>query len=311
MRICTPRSALLLLQWVIIPMFIVGFIIVLGLLMQITGEHAMDQHLRQRFVLAMLAALMGMLLAGYSMVLLYRRRAEILSQLDEERTAMLDIATHQLSTPLATFRWWLELLRDNRNTPASQQADALNQLEEGVVRMSGIIKSLTEAGNLERRTFRCSPECTDVSQLLSGAVSEVQEILKRRKQNVRFVVEKNLPTVCIDRKLFAGVFRELLENASAYSEDGADIVLGAHAQRDRVEITVTDYGCGIPSGDMSKLFTKFYRGSNANKKKTIGTGMGLYIAKNVIQKAKGTIKIRSEVNKGTTVLVYLPAQKAS
>ena len=279
---------------------------VLGLDMQADDFFAVTQSTFSLFAVV-LVGLVGVFLALYILVIMRMRRVETLSQLDGERSALLDLATHQLGMPLATFRWWLEILREKDNGKFCAKDGVCDQLQEGIDRMDSIIKSLTEAGNLQSKTFRYKPSKVNVAQFISQMVADTRKMYARRGQRVVLDIAKNLSPISIDRKLFTGVVRELLENASWYSKDKADVKVSASQNRSRIEITVSDTGCGIPPKDMEHIFEKFRRGSNASMQKPVGNGMGLYIAKGIVERAGGKIKIRSELNKGTTVTVYLPA----
>jgi signal transduction histidine kinase len=254
-----------------------------------------------------LVGLVGLFLALYIVVIMRMRKLETLSQLDDERSALLDLATHQLGMPMATFRWWLEILRERDNGKFCEKDGVCDQLQEGIDRMGNIIRSLTEAGNLQRKNFTYKASKVNIAQFIAQMVADTKKMYDRRGQTIKLDIAKNLSPISIDRKLFVGVIRELLENASWYSKDKAEVIVQASQSRSRIEISVTDRGCGIPPADLAHIFEKFKRGSNASMQKPVGNGMGLYIAKGIVERAGGRISIRSELNKGTTVTVRLPA----
>lgn len=253
----------------------------------------------------LLVGLVGAFLSAYVLIIIRARHMESMRRLESDRTALIDLATHQLGVPLATFRWWLEILRDeNGKMPTS--ADALSQLQQGVDRMSMIITSLQEASHLQKSNLRYRPSATSVAGLISAVKKEVLPVYAIKRQRIVLDVPRRLRPVHIDKKLFAGVLRELLENASSYSPEGACTTVRARGMLRGVEIQVEDRGYGIPEKDLPVLFERFRRGSNASKYKPVGNGMGLYIAKNILRKAGGSIRINSVLGKGTTLTIFLP-----
>ncbi len=258
-------------------------------------------------VAVLLVVLVGTLLAVYILFMVRARHVETLEELDTERTALLDLATHQLGMPLATFRWWLEILKERDNGTFCKRGDVCDQLQEGINRMDSIIRGLQRAGNLKEEEFLHSNARSSVAAVTKSVQGELKKAVTLRHQTIRIAIPKSLPAVRIDANLFAGMLRELLENASFYSPQKSTIELRARALRGSIEISVADHGYGIPKADLPRIFQQFKRGSNASKYKPAGNGLGLYIVRRIVERARGKIRIQSELNKGTTVTVLLPA----
>lgn len=255
----------------------------------------------------MLLSLVGAFTAAYTLVIMRNRSVDTLKQLDNERSALLDLAMHQLGMPLATFKWWLELLKERDNGKFCKEGDVCDQLQEGINRMDMIIKALHDASHLQGDIQHYRASKTSVKNVAQNVIQEVKSVTSTRRQTIETDIEKNLSSVHIDRKLFAGMLRELIENASFYSPDKAVITLRAHNTRNGVEISVEDHGCGIPPQDLPHIFEKFRRGSNAFNYKPAGNGLGLFIVKRITEKARGRIRIASTLGKGTTLTVLLPS----
>jgi signal transduction histidine kinase len=258
-------------------------------------------------VAVMLVSLVGMMLAIYILFVLRVRHMETLQELDIERTALLDLATHQLGMPLATFRWWLEILKERDNGRFCKRGDVCDQLQEGIDRMDMIIRGLQRAGTLKSRTFTDASDRSSIPVVIKSVIVDLQKSLNLRHQKLELSFPKNLPAVRLDADLTGGMLRELIENASFYSPHGCTITIAGRSVRGSVEIRVTDHGYGIPKQDLPSIFQQFKRGSNATKYKPAGNGLGLYIVHRIIERARGRIHIASELDKGTTVTVYLPA----
>jgi signal transduction histidine kinase len=257
-------------------------------------------------VAVLLVSLVGTLLAVYILLMIRARHLETLQELDVERTALLDLATHQLGMPLATFRWWLEILKERDNGTFCKRGDVCDQLQEGIDRMDTIIRGLQQAGGLKEKAFSKATDRASLSDVSKIIQTDLKKTLALRGQSIKTTIPKNLPAVHLDINLCTGMLRELLENASFYSPHKAIIGLSARAVRGNVEISVTDHGYGIPQNDLPQIFQQFKRGSNASKYKPAGNGLGLYIVRRIVERARGKIRINSELNKGTIVTVLLP-----
>jgi signal transduction histidine kinase len=251
-----------------------------------------------------LLLLVGVLIAFFISSALNRRRIQALKQLDSERTEMLDLATHQLGMPLATFRWWLELLRE-QDAKNSSKKKMYDELEEGVKRMDGVIDSLRATGRLQAGTHPYAAVRVSLKSVINDAARDTMSMLRRRSQHLTVNLSK-LPTLTLDRSLVRGVLKELIENASFYSPARSSIVIRGRKAGRRVVIEVEDHGYGIPSKDQSRIFERFTRGSNAAHYKPAGNGMGLFIARTIIERAHGSIGVRSTLGKGSTFTITLP-----
>jgi signal transduction histidine kinase len=132
---------------------------------------------------------------------------------------------------------------------------------------------------------------------------ELRARTQRRLLNVNF--PKDLPTVAADRDSLCEVIINLIDNAIKYSSEGGVIVASAKQERDFVEFSVQDSGIGIPASLISHIFDKFYR-SHRSRENTVGTGLGLYIAKAIVESHGGVISVRSDEGHGSTFSFTVP-----
>ncbi|MDD4319007.1 MAG: HAMP domain-containing sensor histidine kinase [Candidatus Peribacteraceae bacterium] len=269
---------------------------VLGIDMDAQDYLALSQRILSP--VAYLLALFSLLsLAGSLVLWIGRRRLEVLEEIERERTALLDLLLHQLGTPIATLRWWLEILHDHKDRHID---DVRRHLEESVARMGGIMTALYDASRFRRKHLASAGFC-DVAATVEKVVKEAEQRFTIRRQTVRLDVGHGLLRGRIDAESLAGVMRELLENASSYSADGAAVEVRVHKRQRSVIVEVKDRGCGIPKAEMPRIGERFVRASNALKVKPVGNGLGLYIAKGIIRRAGGSLRIKSAEGKGTTV----------
>lgn len=280
-------------------------IAVLGIDIQADVFFDVTQNIFSMFAVV-IVTFIGVLLAVYIVFVIHARHLESLQQLNTERTALLDLATHQLGMPLATFRWWLELLKERDHGKFCKRDDVCDQLQEGIDRMDSIISSLHQAGSMQESTFVGVNEQCALPSVAKTVLMDMKKQLQLKKQTVQTHIEAHLPMIHMNAKICNGMVRELLENASDYSPHHTVITMTVRAVRGGVELKVSDHGYGIPKQDLPHIFEQFKRGSNATKYKPVGNGLGLYIVQRIIQRSRGTIRVESTLDSGTTFTIFLP-----
>ncbi len=255
----------------------------------------------------LLVIVAGCGIATYVGYIAWSRRMQALNQLENERTALLDLASHQLGGPLTMFKWWLEILREQENGKFCEKNGICEQMQHGIDRMDSIIESLRAAAKLHKGTFAYRAQRSLLSPIIEEAVGQARDVMRMRHQQFDLSLGTDLPAVNVDPELLVGVLQELLDNASTYSPEGAHIALRAKSAQGGVLIEVEDSGHGIPAKDLPHIFEKFRRGSNAMLYKPVGNGLGLSIASGIVRRAKGKMWVRSLEEKGTVFSIQLPA----
>ena len=255
----------------------------------------------------LLLCVMSMLFSGYVLVFMRNRRLEALERVDRERAGLLFLTSHQLGTPLTIFQWSLESIRDvvSKGCDPVELEKDIESMETGCRKLKDILGNLRTASQAESGNFPYKPETGYLRSLIVAVVHDTGAQLRLKDQKVEMDLDGNL-SLAFDKQLIGDIVRELLSNASVFSSEGAVITVTAKNVRGMARVTVSDPGCGISRKDMSRLFQKFMRGENAHLSRPDGNGMGLFIAKHVIEKAGGKIWVESEMGKGTTVSFTLP-----
>jgi len=254
----------------------------------------------------LLVLLAAIVLAFYIQYMWHLRNLQSLRQLESERTALLDLATHQLGMPIATFKWWLEILRDKDGGKFCDKNGVCDEMQHGIDRMDMIIKSLHDANHLSKGTIDYRSESASLSQVIRESVDGMKSDLAKSSQTISFEDEGNVPPLHIDPKLIGGVISELIQNAPMYSPSGARIDIRLSRKGKFAAIDVMDTGYGIAPDEVSAVFEKFKRGRDAMKRKPVGNGLGLYIAKGIVEHAGGTITLKSKLGQGTHIRIALP-----
>ncbi len=256
------------------------------------------------FLLVMLTAVM---FAAYVFLFLWNRRVENLKRIDDERSALLTISSHQLGTPLTVFKWSLESLQESaeKGTLTQDFAEEARNMERGIAQLNSILDEMRRAAQMEQGKFAYKAEWAYIREIIVDTVHACEEDLRARKLSVQLDVDGNL-RLPLDRILISGVMHELVQNAITFSKPESVIHVSAQRHGKEALIEVRDEGIGIPSKDQSRMFSKFVRGANAHLSRPDGNGLGLFVAKTVILKAGGHIWLKSVEGKGTSIFITLP-----
>lgn len=251
----------------------------------------------------------GMVLAAAAVWATVRHRLLILHHLDDERRWLLQLILHQVGTPLTIFKWGAESLREMLpHLPEAVRKEATENIlimEDGVSRLEHVAEVLLAADRIQEGSMSVTPESVSLKSVMEETVAGVAPQLRSRGQRVQVILPVDC-TLMLDRRLLSGVLRELLDNAIIYSPKGGVITLQASRTNHHMEVAVADHGVGISREDLTRIFERFSRGSNAGKYDPNGTGVGLYIARGIVERFGGRITAQSDEGKGTTVTFTLP-----
>lgn len=230
-------------------------------------------------------------------------------RVEKTRRDFIANVSHELRTPLTSIQGYAETLLDS--TPASDHAhEFLEIIRKNAARMSRLTEDLLTLARVESGEQRFDAQPSSPSELLHEVVQSFSKVAQA--QGVELVVENHAEVqVSADREAVHQVFANLVDNALKYGAAGRRIVVGARPAGDAVEFYVQDFGPGIPSEHLPRLFERFYRVDKARSRESGGTGLGLAIAKHIILAHGGTIRAESELNHGSTFLFTIPQAAAA
>lgn len=227
-------------------------------------------------------------------------------------TSFVAIASHQLRTPLTSLRWCLEELLSGEIGPLNQeQTNYIKQSIRSNIQMIHLINNLLNISRLESGEFRLEAKETDLVALIKETIEEYLPLA--RAKNSRIIFKEpggEMFQLCIDPTYIRQVVTNLISNAVKYSagKNGKSRVSVSLEKKreDQVLISVADNGVGIPEEARGKIFEKFYRSPNAIEQTGTGTGLGLYVAKLIVEAAGGKIWYQSKLGRGATFYFTLP-----
>jgi two-component system phosphate regulon sensor histidine kinase PhoR len=227
-------------------------------------------------------------------------------RMEKSRRDFIANVSHELRTPLTSIQGYTETLLDSP-IEDNHVREFLEIIRKNGARMSRLTEDLLTLARVESGEQRFGIQQVSTEELLQDARESFREVA--RTYGVDLVIENSVPEsrVNADREAIHQIFSNLIENALKYAASGKRIILGARATTVGVEFYVTDFGPGISSEHLPRLFERFYRVDKARSRESGGTGLGLAIAKHIVLAHGGTIRAESELNHGSSFLFSLTA----
>ena len=230
-------------------------------------------------------------------------KAEASREGEKLRSAILDSVTHEFRTPLTAIKASATSLLSDPNLDSSQQHELMTVINEETDRLNHLVGEATEMAQLDANQVELHRESCHIREAIDRAVEEAKQSLATHP--VAIDVPDDLPFVSIDLYRIKDVLLQLVENAAKYSPAGSPVHITAETDGRQLTISVADRGPGIDDFEQPLIFDKFYRGKN-ERYRVQGTGMGLAIAKAVVEAHGGSIDVTSQLGYGSVFSFALP-----
>ena len=227
------------------------------------------------------------------------------------KSEFVTLAAHQLRTPTSGIKWSLRMLLDEDlgAIPESQKKviEKAYNTNDKVIRL---INDLLNVARIEEGKFLSKMVLYDIIGLVQEVVEIYREDIERKNLQFEFKKpQKGLPKLMLDVDKMKIAVDNLLDNAIKYTLPGGKLIISITEKNKEIEIQIHDTGVGIPENEQDKIFSKFFRGENIMKMETEGTGLGLFIAKYIIEAHGGRIWFESEEGEGTIFYFTIPVKK--
>ncbi|HEX9097047.1 MAG TPA: ATP-binding protein [Candidatus Dormibacteraeota bacterium] len=250
-----------------------------------------------------LASGIAILLGALASLLMATRSLRPISRAFQRQREFVADASHELRTPLTLIRTNVEawLRRSNGQTRTYAQS-----IVEEVEQLNRIVGDLTTLALADARQLRLNPRPVELNEVVRGLITQATPLADERGVQLRPDLNGGV-RVDADLVRVRQLLLILIDNALTHTPTGGEVSVGVVRQNGRAQVTVTDNGEGIPTGDLPHIFERFYRADKARTRENGGSGLGLAIAKWIVDAHKGEIEVTSTEGKGTEIAISLPA----
>lgn len=225
------------------------------------------------------------------------------------KSEFISIASHQLRTPLSVLKWTCEIAEKDFQENGQVKEKVIDTFRQHTKRMIGIINSLLDVSRIEAGTLVLKKEGISLSDIASLVVRDLEQYAHASNITLSLHASGDLPLALGDRDHILALFQNLIDNAIRYSKGPGSVDIDIETKGTVLEVRIRDQGMGIPENQKKFIFQKFYRSPSGARFQTSGTGIGLYIAKNIVEALGGKIGFTSDVGKGSTFWFTLPLAK--
>ena len=225
-------------------------------------------------------------------------------ELDRMKSEFISNVSHELRTPLHSMRGFTKLLLDGKVTDPNTQMEFLDIIDKEGEHLTDLIEDLLDVSRLESGKFSIQKRRTSIENVIHDAIKSISGLAMDKGVEIQERVSMSLPKISADSKRIGQVVTNLVGNAIKYGSENNSVMITCAIKGQELLIQVTDHGIGIPEKDIPRLFDRFYRVEDSDRVE--GTGLGLYISKQIIEAHGGNIWVESELGRGSTFSFTLP-----
>ncbi|HUG17222.1 MAG TPA: PAS domain S-box protein [Thermomicrobiales bacterium] len=228
-----------------------------------------------------------------------------------QRDQFLAVAAHELRSPLTSMKGFAQLLlrRAERQPLGEEWVRPLRTIDEQVNRLAGLVNRLLDVSRIEEDQLHLEVEEVDVADVVREAVSEAQ--LATEGHAITYAIDPASLLAEVDRTRIGQVLSNLIDNAVRYSPYDSPVEIFAALEGDQIVVSVTDYGPGIDEDAQQRLFERYFRGTHSTRGPSDGLGLGLYVARGIVEAHGGHISVASEPGKGSTFTFSVPRRSSA
>lgn len=235
----------------------------------------------------------------------YEQRNRLLTEVEELKSNFLRMMSHDLKTPLSRILGMTQVIGQEPKNLSESQSKALQNIKQFTLELSDFIGSVLNLTRIESKELKLQLKSRDINQLLQNVAKKCHDLAQRK--NIELILElEPLFSTKVDEDLMNQVFTNILENAIKYSPSDSKILISTEEANSEVIVQIADQGIGINEYELHRIFDRFYRSEKVKNTETLGSGLGLHLAKYFVELHKGHIEVESELGKGSTFTVRLP-----
>lgn len=228
-------------------------------------------------------------------------------EIDKMKTEFVSLTSHQLRTPLTSIKWNLEMIMDGSTGQLNKnQEERLKDVFQSNESMIELVNSFLNISRMESGRLKIEPKLTDLALLFRSVVTKLEPQIKKANLKLNDKISGGLPKISIDPLLISNVYSNLMNNSIKYTPSGGSIEIDIVKDGDSLVSSVKDSGIGIPVAEQKHIFERFFKGSNVTKTTIGSTGLGLYLAKEILEVSGGKIWFESMEGRESTFYFSLP-----
>ena len=224
------------------------------------------------------------------------------------QTDFVSLASHQLRTPLSAIKWYLEILMSERAGKLNEkQNQYLKEIYRSAERAINLVNDLLDVSRIQEGEIHLDLRPIRIDKVVEEIVDNFATLIRSTQVKINFeIINGPLPEVEADQDKLKRVIVNLLSNSIKYTPAGGKVRIAVEKEKNYIRASVTDSGVGIPREEQIQIFQKFFRSANVVKMVPDGTGLGLFIAKSLVEAMGGKIGFQSKEGQGTTFYFTLP-----
>lgn len=236
-----------------------------------------------------------------------QKNIEELKSVEKLRRELIANVSHDLRSPIASIQGFAETIILKKDMPKEQMSKYLNIILQNTNNLSKLVNDLFELSKLEANPEQLEPEPLQIAELVQDITDKFRIIAKEKNISINTIFSKSLPMVYADIQMTDRVFQNIIDNAIKYCNRGDVVTVELELQSKQVMVRIKDTGTGIAQEDLPYIFDRYFK---KQKNQSNSTGLGLAIVKKILDLHKSTIRVFSEVNRGTTFEFGLPVYQA-
>ncbi|AZU61637.1 sensor histidine kinase [Neobacillus mesonae] len=228
---------------------------------------------------------------------------EQLQYFEDSRNDFLAGVSHELRTPLTYIKGYSDILMKGMYQSSEEQKQYLQIINNEANRISILVNDLFEMSKLQVNEFILDREVSNINQIIEKVITNLKPEIWKKGIKINSKLHE-IPLIRIDPKRMEQVLYNLVENAMKYTQQG-EILISSYKEKGFIKLKVKDTGIGIPKSELTKIFDRFYRVEHSRARMTGGTGLGLYVVKQIVKAHEGEITVESQENGGSTFTITL------
>jgi len=217
------------------------------------------------------------------------------------------IVSHQLKTPLSVIKGYLEVLySEDLGKLNEDQKEHIKEALENTKKMNSLVRNFLDVSQIEEGKLELKKKVSDLSRIIKETIKGLHSLATANNCKISLVIPEKIPAILIDPIKIEQVINNIIINAVKYNRRKGKVKVTAQKKGNKILFICEDTGIGITDRERKKVFDKFYRSEDALVASTVGSGLGLFIAKAIIEKSGGKIWFKSKENEGTVFYFTLP-----